>query len=48
MIAIGTYESLRFFHVLLAVVAVGFNASTRSGSLGPRGNPSTRPSPCAA
>lgn len=27
MIAIGTYEILKFIHVLLAIVAVGFNAS---------------------
>jgi hypothetical protein len=27
MIAIGTYEILKFLHVLLAIVAVGFNAS---------------------
>jgi uncharacterized membrane protein len=27
MIAIQTYEVLKFFHVLLAIVAVGFNAS---------------------
>ena len=27
MVAIETYEILKFFHVLLAIVAVGFNAS---------------------
>ena len=27
MIALQTYEVLKFFHVLLAIVAVGFNAS---------------------
>ena len=27
MVAIQTYEILKFFHVLLAIVAVGFNAS---------------------
>ena len=27
MVAIGTYEILKFVHVLLAIVAVGFNAS---------------------
>ena len=27
MVAIQTYEVLKFFHVLLAIVAVGFNAS---------------------
>lgn len=27
MIALETYEVLKFFHVLLAIVAVGFNAS---------------------
>ena len=27
MVAIETYEVLKFFHVLLAIVAVGFNAS---------------------
>ena len=27
MFAIETYEVLKFFHVLFAIVAVGFNAS---------------------
>ncbi|HKN80837.1 MAG TPA: DUF2269 family protein, partial [Actinomycetota bacterium] len=27
MVAIQTYDILKFFHVLLAIVAVGFNAS---------------------
>lgn len=48
MIALETYEVLKFFHVVLAIVAVGFNASYAVWLLAPPGNPSTRRSPCAA
>ncbi len=27
MLALGLYEVIKFFHVLLAIVAVGFNAT---------------------
>jgi hypothetical protein len=39
VVAIGWYQVIKFFHILLAIVAVGFNASYGVGS---RERPSTR------
>ena len=46
MLAIETYEILKFFHILFAIIAVGSTLPTGSGSPEPRGSATTRRSRC--